>query len=107
MVLPPAPICAHTEQIFCLSSQMGLTTTPSAGGFSCLNRDGCLSDGRCCLPPSLHGCSPDRSLLFLFLVWLSAFLVCQYHHLPMEEEKVGEMCLGDAKRLLSMIVYQS
>lgn len=61
-------VCAHTEQIF--ASLLRWTPPPQGREDNC---DGCLSDGRCCLPPSLHGCSPDLSLLFLFLVLAFSF----------------------------------
>lgn len=37
----------------------------------------------------LQGYSTGLSMTFLFPDWLSAFLVCQHHHLPMEEGKGG------------------
>ena len=44
-----------------------------------------FSHGKCRLPLHPSGCSPGVLLPSLFPAWLSVFLVCQYHNLPMEE----------------------
>lgn len=57
----------------------------------------------------LPGCPPGPLLPRLLPVWLSAVLVCQYHHLVMEEGKGGytEIVPTRCQKAMSLHVYKS